>query len=119
MKKLDTSSFLNVQNNMTYGLTLDNSWELMSEEEMYDVNGGRSLRWYEKTAIIAAIGISAAALVVALTYGQLLLAAKIMGLTIKGFVATCGASVVATFIATSIGVSTSVVAAAFYFFTQF
>jgi len=28
MKKLDTSSFLNVQNNMTYGLTLDNSWEL-------------------------------------------------------------------------------------------
>ena len=25
---------------MTYGLTLDNSWELMSEEEMYDVNGG-------------------------------------------------------------------------------
>jgi len=26
---------------MTYGLTLDNSWELMSEEEMYDVNGGQ------------------------------------------------------------------------------
>ena len=25
---------------MTYAMTLDNSWELMSEEEMYDVNGG-------------------------------------------------------------------------------
>jgi len=25
---------------MTYAMTLDNSWELMSEEEMYNVNGG-------------------------------------------------------------------------------
>lgn len=25
---------------MTYAMTLDNSWELMSEDEMYDVNGG-------------------------------------------------------------------------------
>ncbi len=25
---------------MTYAMTLDNSWELMSEEEMYEVNGG-------------------------------------------------------------------------------
>ena len=25
---------------MTYAMTLDNSWEMMSEEEMYDVNGG-------------------------------------------------------------------------------
>ncbi|MDY0144342.1 MAG: hypothetical protein RBR97_20870 [Bacteroidales bacterium] len=25
---------------MTYAMTLDNLWELMSEEEMYDVNGG-------------------------------------------------------------------------------
>jgi len=30
---------------MTYGLTLDNSWELMSEEEMYDVNGGGIFDW--------------------------------------------------------------------------
>lgn len=27
---------------MTYAMTLDNSWKLMSEEEMYDVNGGIS-----------------------------------------------------------------------------
>lgn len=25
---------------MTYAMTLDNSWELMSDEEMYEVNGG-------------------------------------------------------------------------------
>ena len=25
---------------MTYAITLDNSWEMMSEDEMYDVNGG-------------------------------------------------------------------------------
>lgn len=25
---------------MTYAMTLDNSWEIMDEEEMYDVNGG-------------------------------------------------------------------------------
>jgi len=28
---------------MTYAMTLDNSWEIMNEEEMYDVNGGG---WY-------------------------------------------------------------------------
>ena len=27
---------------MTYAMTLDNSWELMTEEEMYDVNGGKN-----------------------------------------------------------------------------
>lgn len=26
--------------NMTYAMTLDNSWAIMNEEEMYDVNGG-------------------------------------------------------------------------------
>jgi len=28
---------------MTYAMTLDNSWEIMTEEEMYDVNGGGTL----------------------------------------------------------------------------
>ncbi len=27
---------------MTYAMTLDNSWEIMCEEEMYDINGGTS-----------------------------------------------------------------------------
>ena len=30
---------------MTYAMTLDHSWEIMSEEEMYDVNGGDSLNF--------------------------------------------------------------------------
>jgi len=41
------------ENNMTYAMTLDNSWELMSEEEMYDVNvGGNFMR---KVWILAGI----------------------------------------------------------------
>ncbi|MCU0104453.1 hypothetical protein N7603_02130 [Acholeplasma vituli] len=28
---------------MTYAMTLDNSWELMTEDEMYDVNGGGTI----------------------------------------------------------------------------
>jgi len=37
---------------MTYAMTLDNSWELMTEDEMYDVNGG----WFNwKEALAAGI----------------------------------------------------------------
>ena len=32
---------------MTYAMTLDNSWELMTEDEMYDVNGG-FLGWFKE-----------------------------------------------------------------------
>lgn len=28
---------------MTYAMILDNSWELMSEDEMYDINGGGTI----------------------------------------------------------------------------
>lgn len=31
---------------MTYAMTLDNSWEIMDENEMYDVNGGKYLGTY-------------------------------------------------------------------------
>jgi len=45
---------------MTYAMTLDNSWELMTEEEMYDVNGGWTTytgasAWVEITNMIANI----------------------------------------------------------------
>jgi len=45
---------------MTYAMTLDNSWELMTEDEMYDVNGGwttyqGSSAWIEITNMIANI----------------------------------------------------------------
>lgn len=44
---------------MSYTMILDNSWELMSEEEMYDVNGGDA-------AMFAALG------VVGKTFGKIL-----------------------------------------------
>ena len=33
---------------MTYAMTLDNAWELMTEDEMYDVNGGIT---FEKVSV--------------------------------------------------------------------
>ncbi len=42
---------------MTYAMTLDNSWELMSEDEMYDVNGGQTFTglaaWAQITEMLA------------------------------------------------------------------
>lgn len=48
---------------MTYAMTLDNSWELMSEEEMYDVNGGGIAR--STMALSIDIGIVAISLIYA------------------------------------------------------
>jgi len=95
---------------MTYAMTLDNSWEMMSEDEMYDVNGGLSI--WAKAAISAAIVAAGAGLIVALAYGQIYLAAKIMGLTFKAFVSNHGAAAVITFVATATGVSVGLVATA-------
>jgi len=42
---------------MTYAMTLDNSWELMTEEEMYDVNGGLYLnQGFVDSLLIGIIG---------------------------------------------------------------
>jgi hypothetical protein len=43
---------------MTYGMTLDNSWEIMSEEEMYDVNGGVTISNSTLDGILIALGIN-------------------------------------------------------------
>jgi len=43
---------------MTYAMTLDNSWEIMTEEEMYDVNGGFYLSNRDLTGILVAVGIN-------------------------------------------------------------
>jgi len=49
---------------MTYAMTLDNSWELMTEDEMYDVNGGflggvlnwlDTQVWYQLAAFISTV----------------------------------------------------------------
>ena len=42
---------------MTYTMTLDNSWELMSEDEMYEVNGGwlvPTIEWTLNISLFAA-----------------------------------------------------------------
>jgi hypothetical protein len=39
---------------MTYAMTLDNSWELMTEDEMYDVNGG--VTWGANTVFGVPVG---------------------------------------------------------------
>jgi len=36
---------------MTYAMTLDNSWELMTEDEMYDVNGGSTQTYVGGAAV--------------------------------------------------------------------
>jgi hypothetical protein len=88
---------------MTYAMTLDNSWNIMSEEEMYDVNGGVS--FWTKTAIIASAIAVAAMLTVAIVYFQFWLGATIMKLAIGAYITKLGAVTVATIIAGSLGVS--------------
>jgi len=43
---------------MTYAMTLDNSWELMTEDEMYDVNGGVTVGTMATIIDVALIGAS-------------------------------------------------------------
>lgn len=88
---------------MTYAMTLDNSWELMTEDEMYDVNGGVS--FWTKAAVIASAVAVAAFLTVAIVYFQFWLGASIMKLSIGAYIAKLGAVTVATIIAGTLGVS--------------
>lgn len=63
---------------MTYAMTLDNSWEIMSEDEMYDVNGGETVMIYftptTQRAIINAgvAGLAAAAGVIFGAWGWII-----------------------------------------------
>jgi hypothetical protein len=43
---------------MTYAMTLDNSWELMTEDEMYDVNGGFYISNGDLINLLITIGIN-------------------------------------------------------------
>ena len=36
-----------------YGLALDNSWAIMNEEEMYDINGGKRLGYISNDTVVA------------------------------------------------------------------
>ena len=65
------------------------------------IDGG--MTGWQKAGIITAIVAVGIGVTTALVYGQFYLAAKIMGLTIKGFAEACGAKAVATVIAGTLG----------------
>ena len=69
----------------------------------------------QKGLIIAGAIACGAALTVALVYGQIALAAKIMGFTFKKMAKKMGAKAVAGVVASSLGVSTTVTFAALNF----
>lgn len=89
-------------------LVMPNSYALMNEEEMSYVEGGALLFW-EKVGLIAACMASTAVITVALVYGQLALAAKIMGFTVKKLAKKAGAAAVVGCITATLGISSGAV----------
>ena len=96
----------------TSNLLLPEGFVEMDCEEMMYVDGGGISIW-AKIGIVAAAVALGAGLAVALAYGQIYLAAKIMGVTFKAFVAKLGAAGVAAVIGEAIGVSATIVIATF------
>ncbi|WP_291569672.1 hypothetical protein [Clostridium sp. UBA4548] len=94
-----------------YALQLPNSFVDIDSDEMEYLDGGMS--WQNKLLVIGACVAVGAALTVALVYGQLGLAAKIMGFTFKTLIRKLGAVGVAAVVGQSVGVSTTIVIAAF------
>ena len=76
---------------MTYAMTLDNSWELMTEEEMYDVNGGGTteivVTFLTDAAFKGAIGLGAVAFATALYAKVAVLLAPLHAIPVVGTVA--------------------------------
>ena len=94
-------------------MVLPASYAVIEEEEMMYLDGG--LTKVQKGLIIAGAIACGAALTVALVYGQIALAAKIMGFTFKKMAKKMGAKAVAGVVASSLGVSTTVTFAALNF----
>lgn len=88
---------------MTYAMTFDNSWEVMTEDEMYEVNGGIS--FWTRLAVIGAFAASAAVLTLAIVTFNILLGAAIMKLKIGKFIAQLGVTGVAAIVLSSFAVS--------------
>ena len=82
-------------------LVLPRNYVPVSEEEMDYIDGGAS--FWQKAGIIAAVVVGGIALTAAIIYGQFLLAARIMGITIKSYAKKLGAKGVATIIAGATG----------------
>lgn len=88
---------------MTYLMTLDNSWELMTEDELYDVNGGGNLPWW--AAALGALAIAAIATAIIVTCGAILVAgfSAVMALgPVSALVGAVGVKVALGFFATSV-----------------
>lgn len=85
-------------------LVMPNSYVVMSEDEMMYVQGG-ALSKVDKAIIIGMCAASAVGLTVTLVYGQLALAAKILGWSVKKVAKKAGAAAVEELIATTLGIS--------------
>ena len=91
-------------------LVMPSNYALMSEDEMTYVEGG--MKAWQKAAIIAGVVAAGVGLVVALSYGQIWIGAKIMQVAIGTYVRDLGAKAVATVVAGSLGVSVGICTAA-------
>ena len=85
---------------MEMTLRLPSSYVDIEREEMEYIEGGMS--WYWKVAIGAGVLALGAGLIVAFAYGQLYLAARIMGWTFSRYVQTLGAAAVADVVSKSL-----------------
>lgn len=92
---------------MTYAMTLDNSWELMSEDEMYDVNGGITFGsnyiYFTYNDLAATVG------AVAMGYGTFYSAASLAALFIANTAWLNGIVGVGTLIWGLLGVSSIII----------
>lgn len=105
IKKSEKESEVNVMD-MCYDVTLvlPSSYAVMEEEEMSYVEGG-ALSKVDKALIIGICAASAITLTVALVYGQLALAAKILRWSVKKVARKAGAAAVVGCITATLGIS--------------
>lgn len=99
--------------NRNYELTLPTSYVDVDNEEMEYIDGGWA--WWKKALVGAAIAAAGVGLIVALSYGQVWLAAKIMKTTFSLAVRKIGAAGVTAMIVGATGASGAIVAAALAF----
>jgi hypothetical protein len=93
-----------------YALQLPNSYVDIDSDEMEYIDGGYTL--WQKALVASAIVAAGVGLVVALSYGQIYLAAKIMKITFANAVKKLTIKGVATIVAGSLTISSGIVVAA-------
>ena len=96
--------------NRKYELALPTSYVDVDSEEMEYIDGGYAA--WQKALVATAIVAAGAGLIVALSYGQVWVAAKIMGYTFKTAVRKLGIKAVVGIVVESTGISAGAVAAA-------